>query len=93
MKFIENYIFEIEKDKPFGNSGEFYLLLKDKYKLGKQPNLYKRIINYQIKKYGEALNNSKLIDIRTHEDCVKKSENAKSRLYFRIKGRKENTKD
>lgn len=88
MKFIENFIFEIEKDKPFCNSSEFYLLLKEKYNLEKQPNLYKKIINYQIKKYGEALNNSKLIDIRTHEDCVKKSENAKSRLYFKIKGRK-----
>ena len=91
MKFIENFIFEIEKDTPFRNGIEFYKLLKDKYKLEKLPELYKKIVNYQINKYGEALNNTKLIDNNTRGECITKCVNARQRKYTRLKyERKEN---
>lgn len=59
-EFIENMIFEKEKDTCFGSSAYFYKHLKDKYKLSDtQPSvygsLYRRIVNYQIKTYGRSL--------------------------------------
>ena len=90
-EFIERFIFENEKDTPFRNGKEFYKLLKDKYKLEMIPNLYTKIVNYQIKKYGVALNNTKLIDDHTKRECLNNCRNARQRKYMRIKyERKEN---
>ena len=59
-EFIENMIFENEKDTCFGSSAYFYKHLKDKYRLNDTSpslygGLYRRIINYQIKTYGRSL--------------------------------------
>ena len=90
-EFIENFIFENEKDTPFRNGKEFYGFLRDKYKIDKSPELYKKIVNYQINKYGEALNNTKLIDNHTKGECITKCVNARQRKYTRLKyERKEN---
>ena len=81
--FIENFIFENEKDTPIHNSIEFKKILKDKYNLKYIPDLYKKLVNYQISKYGESLANSSLVETRSRDDCIRKGINARKRKYYR----------
>ena len=53
--FKEDYIFEIYKDTYIHGAKKFIKDVKDKYNLDINNELYKRIINYQIKKYGSQL--------------------------------------
>ena len=56
-EFIEKIIFENEKNTPFRNIRVFYAILHNKYKLkGYHTDLYRKIINYQVDKYGHSLN-------------------------------------
>ena len=81
-EFIERFIFENEKDTPFGNSSEFYKMLKDKYNIDRIPDLYKKIVNYQLDYYGKTLINSKYVENKTKEDC--KHERKKSLSTFTL---------
>lgn len=59
MDFKEQAIYEFEKDSSFSGTREFRTKIKSKYGLEPSSELYRRITNYQIKKYGEPLSNSK----------------------------------
>lgn len=85
-EFIERFIFEKEKDTPFRNKETFYGIMKEKYRIKATRDLYIKIINYQIDKYGESLANTRLIEIRRHEDCVRLSHNAHARRKRKLKG-------
>ena len=52
--FIEGVLFNKYKDEILHNSEHFKSLVKD-YKEVNKENLYRKIINYQIDKYGEQL--------------------------------------
>lgn len=76
MDFKEQAIYEFEKDKAFSGANEFRTRIKEKYGFVPNSNLYRRIINYQIKKYGEPLANSKQQDFVLKHNIVR---NAKKR--------------
>lgn len=81
--FINEYVFNLEKDKAFNNSNEFYKMIKDKYKMERSPELYRRIINYQIKKYGSTLES--YVDLHSTSELIKMGQKSRKRLYFRKK--------
>lgn len=54
---VEQLIFNAFKDRYFRSSEAFYQLIKRDYGYDATPELYRRIINYQIKKYGISLHN------------------------------------
>lgn len=83
--FIENMIFENEKEKVFLNSRYFYKMLIEKYKISNYlsySEVYKRICNYQIMKYGERVGTR--IGWMTKEECYKLSNNAFKRKKQRL---------
>lgn len=59
VDFKINLIFEKEKDTAQGSSEKFYKKVKRTYKyegdLVSLSSLYKKIINYQVKKYGSTI--------------------------------------
>lgn len=59
MDFKEQAIYEFEKDSSFSGAKEFKFKIKQKYGFEPSSDLYRRITNYQIRKYGEPLSNSK----------------------------------
>lgn len=80
--FIENIIFENEKENTFNNSYDFCKRIKDKYKIDKYlGDLYKKIVNYQIGKYGCSL--QYLVDRHSTEDLFRICRNARKRKYER----------
>lgn len=54
---VEELIFNAFKDKCLRSSEAFYQLIKKDYGYIANSNLYRRIVNYQIKKYGISLYN------------------------------------
>lgn len=60
MDFKEQAIYEFEKDSSFSGAREFRTKIKSKYGFEPGSELYRRITNYQIKKYGEPLANSRV---------------------------------
>ncbi len=52
--FIEGVLFNKYKDEILHNSEYFKFLIKD-YKDVNKENLYRKIVNYQVEKYGEQL--------------------------------------
>lgn len=67
-EFIENYLFEMYKNNCFRNSGEFKDLV-DKYKI-KASDLYRKIQNYQIQKYGITLNDTYGVTIKQRNKTI-----------------------
>lgn len=55
VDFKENLIFETYKNRSLQNAGKFKKEIEKKYGLKPSFNLYKKIINYQIKTYGYSL--------------------------------------
>lgn len=57
VDFKENVIFEKEKDTAFRSSEYFYNSMKAKYDLTNEQcsELYRKIVRYQVKKYGSNL--------------------------------------
>lgn len=55
---VEKLIFEAYKDKYIKSSEAFKQLIKKEYGYEVKTELYIKICNYQIKKYGCSLNNS-----------------------------------
>lgn len=64
-QFKEEVVFEIEKDKPFNGVREFTYLVVRKYGFKPSSDLYRRVVNYQIEKYGTTANYPNWIDRRT----------------------------
>ena len=55
-KFIEEIIFQRNKDKRFRNAEEFKGTILKNFKNVDVSKIYVKIVNYQIKKYGQTLN-------------------------------------
>lgn len=82
--FIENIIFAKEKDKVLGGSKKFRKHILETYDLEVNvSDIYKRIINYQIEKYGEVLNDT--VHIVTKTEKLNNNRRAIQRKYERLK--------
>lgn len=55
VDFKENIVFEEYKDKVLKNANSFKYKVLKKYGFKPSTNLYKKIVNYQIEKYGKSL--------------------------------------
>lgn len=87
MDFKEEYLYIKYRDKYIGSSEKFrYALIKEKFKDMKDvniSNLYRRIINYQIKKYGAQIGMLGKYDLdrRTFDDrCGSQRKERRKRL-------------
>ena len=62
--FKINVVFEIEKERAFKNTENFKEKCKDKYSLNDKEctEIYRKIINHQVKNYGGSLHGSFLKD-------------------------------
>lgn len=58
----ENLIFEAYKNKAFDGSKKFKTEVKNNYGFEPSSDLYRKIVNYQVKKYGHSLSGSKVIE-------------------------------
>lgn len=88
VDFKENIIFEKEKDLALESSSKFYERIKKIYKytdIRRLSLLYRKIINYQVKKYGSAISDNDCHYGVFTTDEYKRIVNAK-------KGRKNNLK-
>lgn len=83
MKSTGEQIFDVYKNREI-KSKEFKDEIIDKFEVTQREasDLYVKIINYQIKKYGSKLNNS--VEIPTKEEANRISVNAKQRKYSRL---------
>ena len=61
MKFKEEVIFELEKDKPFSGFRDFRAKCQKKYGYSPSTDLCIRVNNYQLETYGFILNRSTAI--------------------------------
>ena len=52
---VEEFIFQVYKDKPIYGAKRFKKECKDLYNYKPTSDLYARIVNYQIEKYGEMI--------------------------------------
>lgn len=84
VNFKEHIIFENEKNMAFKGIEEFKRIIYKKYKYIATSNLYRKIINYQVKNFGKSLNNE--IDLPTHEEKIRLNALANKRRYGRLKG-------
>lgn len=78
-------LFELYKESSLGNSEKFRKEITSKYNISDEEftELYRRIVNYQVEKYGETLRGDWII----HEDYDKTRERAKQRRIDRVKRR------
>jgi len=86
--FIKRMIFENEKDTAFRSSGYFYKTIQEKYHIFSRcySDVYIKIINYQIKKYGQALDYAR--DVFISEGAREKSKKVyNTRKYMLRKAR------
>lgn len=82
--FIENIIFAKEKDKVLGGSKKFRKHISETYNLEVNvSDIYSRIINYQIEKYGEVLSDT--VQIVTKTEKLSNNRKASQRKYERLK--------
>ena len=81
-RLLEQQIFDELKDGYFG--GINYIRVKYEGTGIDFSRLYRRIVNYRIATYGTAyLDNPSSFIYKSKEECMKKSENAKQRRYYR----------
>lgn len=66
-RFIFDFIFNTEKDKPLLSAKQFKAKIYKQYKLEIDNELYVAINNYQIKKYGSPLENPRRCGISYQE--------------------------
>lgn len=91
VDFKENVIYEKEKDNPIKSAERFrYKCIKDYGFNGSTTDLYRKIVNHQIKKYGKTL--TQVIEMPTFEERMKKCTYKKSRIIQKLKGRKADEK-
>ena len=53
--FKSQVVLELEKDNSFYNSKQFEHYVEENYGFTPEPILYREIVNYQVKNYGEQL--------------------------------------
>jgi hypothetical protein len=75
----EQLIFELYKDKPISNTTEFKKMLNGKFKVTDVMELYVKIVNYQIDRYGMSLRNT--VDMPTHEEKMYLKDKNNARKY------------
>ena len=85
-EFIYNYY----KDESIG-AKKFRALVSRKFKLTdiEISNIYARINNYQVKKYGKRLGKSDDIEYKTREEFNEISKKLRDERYRRLNGQKE----
>ena len=83
--FIKRIIFENEKDTAFRSSGYFYKTIQEKYHIFSRcySDVYIKIINYQIKKYGQALDYAR--DVFINESAKEKSKRVYNTRKYMLK--------
>ena len=95
VDFKERIIFEREKDLAIESSEKFYKKLRDKYKynhdMQRLSALYRKITNYQIKKYGATVSDSDCnYGFATREEKKKSRIRKWARHYSRTHERRNN---
>ena len=95
VDFKLRMIFEREKDLAIESSDKFYKKLRDIYKYNGDrinlSNLYRKIINYQIKKYGTTISDSDCnYGIVTREEKRKIRRNKQAMHYNRTHKKRKN---
>lgn len=95
VDFKERMIFEREKDLAIESSEKFYKKLRDIYKYNgdrkRFSNLYRNIVNYQIKKYGATVSDSDCnYGIVTREEKKRSRIRKWARHYSRTHERRNN---
>lgn len=91
VDFKENYIFELEKNTPQNGVSKFTKKCIDKYGYKESvSDLYRKIVNYQIKTFGKTLEH--IVEISDREECYKKCVYMNKLRYERRKGRKSDEK-
>lgn len=95
VDFKERMIFEKEKDLAIESSEKFYKKLRDKYKYNHDRQrlsaLYRKITNYQIKKYGATVSDSDCnYGIVTRYEIKKERVRKWARHYSRTHERRKN---
>ena len=78
----ERLIFELYKDKPLNSSRVFRGKIQKKFNLIDTSDLYAKIINYQLKKYGYVLENGLSLNSLKKEDFEKKIKRNACRKYY-----------
>lgn len=88
---VEELIFNAFKDKSLRSGEAFYQLIKKDYGYIATSNLYRRIVNYQIKKYGISLYNLNQREYQKYfsqrEPTKRKQKNCRDYISFREKRR------
>lgn len=83
VDFKEKLIFEEYKETVIKTSADFKKEVKEKYNFVASSNLYAKIVNYQIEKYGATLNYSSItardFDRNFHNKTPKKQRGCKER--------------
>ena len=97
-KFKSQVVLELEKENLFYSAREFYEKIEEKYGFKPDSDLYKAIINYQVERYGKALdpryarsNRRTSSKIRLHHKDRQKINHESNKIIERIeKSEKEN---
>lgn len=74
---VEEFIFQVYKDKPIYGAKRFKKECKEMYNYKPSSDLYARIVNYQIEKYGEMI--ALGCEIKFVKDVATKSFKARER--------------
>lgn len=82
----EKWIFNIHKEDIVEDTISYKSKLKKKYELSIEEvhDLFTKIVNYQIDRYGSQ--KQRFVEFVKREDCIKKSERSAKRRYMRTKG-------
>ena len=85
---IEELVFNIYKEESMG-SRKFRAIVSKKYKLDNRQigNIYARINNYQVKKYGKRIGKGSEIEFLSREECKKRANIMRIIKYQRRKER------
>lgn len=87
-KATNELIYNLYKDESI-RSETFKYEISRKYKLTPKEisNIYIKIVNYQIKKYGGRLEKGTSIELLTREECKRRAGVLKAIKYYRSKRR------
>ena len=79
---VEELLFHQYKDQPLTSAKKFKNDITKNFEYVNCSDLYRRIVNYQIEKYGCALN-VRTYEENRREECIRASIQAKQRRYSR----------
>ena len=86
QKATYELIYNLYKDETI-KCENFRTEISRKYKLTdiEISNIYVKIVNYQIKKYGGRLEKGTNMELLTREECKKRSATLRALKYYRVK--------